>query len=276
MKKIEKPDIPQFQADVLRFYQQHGRPFAWRHISDPYKVFVSEIMLQQTQTSRVIEKYNSFIDTFPTVHTLAQASLADVLLLWQGLGYNRRAKFMWLCAQEVVQKHNGLFPRDEKELCKLPSIGSYTAGAIMAFAYNIPTVFIETNIRAVFIHSFFQEHAVVHDADILPLIEQSLDTRNPRDWYYALMDYGVHIKAQFPGVNKKSSHYTKQSKFHGSNRQIRGAIIRFLTQKGAAQEDELLSCIDRSRNKILQIIDNLIDEKMISKKNNTILLGHNI
>ncbi len=219
-----------FRKVVKAHYKRHGRhTLPWRHTQNPYHILVSEVMLQQTQVDRVIPKYETFLQRFPTVKALAQASLQEVLQLWVGLGYNRRAKFLRETALAVMERR-GVFPNTKPGLETLPGIGPYTAGALMAFAFNAPVVIIETNIRTVFIHHYFNDStALVSDTAILKLIEQTLPKENFREWYYALMDYGAFLKKEFGSNNKRSQSYTKQSTFAGSDRQIRGAIIRALT-----------------------------------------------
>ncbi|HXW86005.1 MAG TPA: A/G-specific adenine glycosylase [Candidatus Bathyarchaeia archaeon] len=256
-----------FQKTVWQFYNDHGRSFPWRHIENPYYVMVSEIMLQQTQTDRVIAKYEEFITQFSDIFSLARASLHDVLSAWQGLGYNRRGKFLQQCAQQIVQKYGGIVPEKFEHLIALPGIGKATAGSIPAFAYNMPTIFIETNIRAVFIYHFFGSMQEVHDGDIEPLVAATLDQENPREWYYALMDYGVFLKKQHKNPNRKSAHYTRQSAFEGSDRQIRGAIIRFLTKKGTIAIQELLEQFQEPAERVTRIIADLAHEQLIVKKN---------
>jgi A/G-specific adenine glycosylase len=195
-------------------------------------------MLQQTQTARVETKYEQFIAAFPTFECLAHASLRDVLSAWQGLGYYRRARYLHQIAQKVVSEHGGMLPDDPKILQTFPGLGAATAASICAFAFNKPTVFIETNIRTVFIHSFFQHKSSVSDKELMPFIAESLDHDNPREWYYALMDYGVLLKSQHINPSRKSAHYTKQSKFEGSDRQIRAAILKMITNTGGAMLDD--------------------------------------
>jgi len=195
---------------------------------DPYEILVSEFMLQQTQTDRVVPKYEAFIKRFPDFKTLAQAKQTEVLQYWQGLGYNRRALYLHKTAQQIHELFNDQLPNDQVTLQSFPGIGPYTAAAITAFAFNQPATVIETNIRTVFIHHFFEDRQAVHDNEILLLIKETVDTTNPREWYYALMDYGVYLKKLHPNPNRKSSHYTKQSKFKGSNRQLRGELLRIL------------------------------------------------
>lgn len=212
-------------------YHLHGRTFPWRETSDPYAITVSEFMLQQTQTERVVPKYLAFLDELPTWNALARANQAQVLRLWQGLGYNRRALNLQASAQAVVERFGGEMPNDTKDLLGLPGIGPYTASAIEAFAYNKPVVMIETNIRRVYIHHFFADRTGVHDSEILPHIEETLDQDNPRIWYYALMDYGAYLGRIMPNPNRRSKHYARQSAFQGSRRQVRGMIVRFMLEQ---------------------------------------------
>jgi len=240
---------PSFQSSVHSYYLQYARTFPWRETADPYRILVSEIMLQQTQTERVTGKYKEFIARFPDFAILAEADLQSVLQIWQGLGYNRRAISLKETAVRVVQEHNGRLPKDLDELMRLPGIGRSTAGAILAFAYDIPIAFIETNIRRVFIHFFFPDRENVKDSEILPLVQQTLDKENPRQWYYALMDYGAMLKSMLPNPNRKSAHYARQAPFEGSNRQIRGMVLKLLLSCGTLREDELVEklCKDSSR-----------------------------
>ena len=233
MNKKEK----EFVETVWEFYRRHGRrSLPWRLTKNPYRVLISEVMLQQTQVDRVIPKYKAFIKKFPTAASLAQASLGDVLREWQGLGYNRRAKMLHECARVVYQNRRGLtptIPRTYDELVRLPGIGPYTAGAVMAFAYNEAIPIIETNIRTTFMHHFFHDVADISDKEILRLtavfLEGKKQKENPREWYWALMDYGAYLKKTVGNQNSRSKHYTKQSAFKNSDRQIRGAILRMLT-----------------------------------------------
>lgn len=222
--------VEQFRKEVKAHFDTHGRDLPWRRTRDPYAILVSEIMLQQTQVERVIPKYFLFLKTFPTIQDLARASLGDVLRLWSGLGYNRRAKLLYVCAKEVMGKYAGALPKEYSELLSLPGIGPYTAGAITAFAYNKPLVMIETNIRAVYLHCFFRDKEDVSDRELLPLIEKTLDRKNPRLWYNMLMDYGSFIKHRYGNPNRKSTHHVVQKKFKGSNRQIRGKILHLLVE----------------------------------------------
>lgn len=257
----------QFITVVTNYYKEQGRhSLPWRKTKDPYAILVSEMMLQQTQVDRVIPKYEAFLKKFPTVKKLASASLADVLTLWQGLGYNRRAKMLHQCAQKIVKEYKETFPKTRTALEALPGIGPYTASAIMTFAFNTPTTLIETNVRSVYLHHFFKDDSQVDDKELLPLIEKTRDEKNPRMWYYALMDYGTYIKKTYGNPNKRSVHYAKQSAFEGSDRQIRGAIVRMLTGAKATRTDlhRALSSFEDIR--IDAQIEQLKSEGMIIQK----------
>ncbi len=218
-----------FKQTVWDYYKKNKRAFPWRETKDPYKILVSEIMLQQTQTDRVVKKYQEWLKHFPTAQTLAKASLQEVLKHWQGLGYNRRALNLKKAAEVIVTKHKNKFPENYSEILDLPGIGPYTAGAVMAFAFNKAIPIIETNIRTAYIHAFFKDHGQIHDKELLKLIADTLDQDNPRDWYHALMDYGVMLKKTVGNLNKRSKHYTRQSSFKGSNREIRSNILKIIT-----------------------------------------------
>lgn len=229
----------EFRTIIWTYYKDNRRDFPWRQTTDPYAILVSEIMLQQTQTERVVPKYLMFLERFPDFESLANAQLAEVLKLWSGLGYNRRAKYLHETAKIINEKLQGScsdvlihhYIRPEY-LQTLPGIGKYTAGAITVFVRNIPLVFVETNIRRVFIHYFFSDTATITDKEIIPAIEQTLDLHNPREWYYALMDYGAMLGKNRENPNRKSKHYAKQSKFEGSRRQLRGKLMRVALEKG--------------------------------------------
>lgn len=266
-------NIREFQKIIWQHYAAHGRLFDWRGVDDPYKVFISEVMLQQTQTARVAVKYPEFINRFPDFTALAHAPLKDVLLVWQGMGYNRRGMYLHKAAQIIMTQHQGILPNDPIILDSLPGIGAATAASICAFAFNRPTIFIETNIRAVFIHHFFHGCEKVDDKDIFPLVEAAVDHDNPREWYYALMDYGVMLKKSLVNPSRKSKHYTKQSKFEGSDRQIRGKILKILTVVPEPMSQENLICkIDKEPTRVSRIIDQMIQEDFIRVDNGQLFI----
>jgi len=216
--------------------------------------------------SRVVEKYKEFLKAFPNAKSLAAAPLQQVLLLWSGLGYNRRARFLQQMAKAVNDEYKGKFPKTFDELLALPGIGHYTAGAISAFAYNQPTVFIETNIRTVYLHCFFHDSTdSVTDKELLPLIAATLDRENPREWYWALMDYGSHLKSTGVRIHRKSAQYAKQSTFKGSLRQVRGAIIKILTINTMTLL-KLEKDLPFEKVRIEEALQTLIKEKLVVKK----------
>lgn len=221
--------IAEFRRIVWKHYRAQGRhALPWRQTHDPYKVLVSEVMLQQTQVERVIGFYESWLKEFPTVEALAAAPLSEVLKAWQGLGYNRRGKMLHDAAKAAVKDHGGKFPKNPEELEKLPGIGHYTARAVAAFAHNQDVVFIETNLRTVITHHFFPRKKLVSDSEIISLLEKALPKGKAREWYAALMDYGAYLKRNGVRINAKAKGYKKQSAFEGSGRQARGAILKAL------------------------------------------------
>ena len=256
-------EIVSFKEFIWDFYHKNKRDFAWRNTDNPYYILVSEIMLQQTQTHRVINKYEEFIAAFPTVESLAAASLRDVLHVWQGLGYYRRARFLHQSAQKVVTEYAGMLPQDPKLLQTFPGIGPNTAGSVCAFAFNAPTLFIETNIRAVYIHSFFRDKTGVTDKELLPLIAATLDYDNPREWYYALMDYGVFLKLNTTNPSRKSVHHVKQSKFEGSDRQIRAKILKHIVKNEKVSHQNILAHVSGDAVRVEKIMDQLLHEGFI-------------
>ena len=233
-------DTNKFNSVLWKFYRKHKRNYLpWRKNTDPYFVLVSEFMLQQTQVKRVEEKFIQFTNIFPNIQTLSNAPLSDVLQHWSGLGYNRRAKFLRKSAKQIVEKYNGKVPANVLELDALPGIGVNTGGAIVVYAFNVPAVFVETNIRRVFIHHFFRDSVNVSDSDIMKLVDKTQDKKNPREWYWALMDYGSQLPKIVTNPNRKSKHYTKQTKFSGSLREVRGSILKTLTTSETYTAEEL-------------------------------------
>ena len=297
--KLSASEIEEFSEKVWKYYCQNGRhDLPWRQPErgdefDPYKILVSEIMLQQTQVQRVLVKYPRFLELFPDIQTLAAAELGEVLKAWQGLGYNRRAKYLWLASKDIIKL--GTFPNTLNSLVALPGVGKNTAGAILAYAFNIPAMFIETNIRTVYIYHFTRDEQIVSDDFIWDLLGQTLDyiaaeskerpeqespslrglgeetsgLLHPREFYWALMDYGTYLKTQAKN-NSQSKHYKKQSKFEGSRRQLRGRVLRELASSVAGHM-ELKNSIEDER--LEEVLADLEKEGLIQKSENNYRLA---
>ena len=280
--RITTATVVEFHKTLTEFYYSHGRHYMlWRIPDkdgnfDPYKIMVSELMLQQTQVDRVTPKYEAFLEAFPSVKSLAAAELGNVLKLWNGLGYNRRAKYIWQAASTVVEDFDGHFPETVHQLKRLPGVGANTAGAIVAYAYNKPVLFIETNVRTVIIHYFFRDKVDIPDADILEVLKAVAPhpnsdkravqgaTLSPREFYWAMMDYGSYLKHSVGNLNRASRHYTKQSKFDGSMRQLRGKVIRLLAD-GPETHTGLHKALSGDE-RLDDVLETLVREEMIKKR----------
>ncbi len=267
-----------FLQKLYSFYHKNGRhDMRWRKDTRAYYIFLSEVMLQQTQVERVKEKFAEFIRKFPDWQSLAGAKQSAVVLAWQGLGYNRRALYLQRGAQAVVKDYAGSLPKDVSLLQKLPGIGPNTAGAIMAFAYDQPVVFIETNIRRVLLHEFFAGKENVADNEIIPILEEIISLLSksqftPRTFYWAMMDYGTFLKQQVPNPNRRSKHYSKQSQFEGSDRQLRGKILRELINT-PLQKTTLQTAVSvQDKEKFELILTGLTKEGFIIQKGERIQL----
>ncbi len=223
-------------------------------------------MLQQTGADRVKSRFEPFLGRFPDFPTLAQATPGEVLAAWQGLGYNRRALALKSLAERVTNDFGGLLPEDEHQLRTLPGIGPYTAAAVLVFAFNQPVVMIETNIRRVFIHCFFQDRTGISDSEIRPLVRDTLDRGNPCGWYNALMDYGAFLSTLPGNPNRRSRHYQRQSRFEGSVRQVRGRILRILLESGQLTETILCGKLDISPAAIEPVLRGLEEEGFIERQ----------
>lgn len=260
-------DYDEFRRLLRQQGEELYRDMPWREDARPYYVLVSELMLQQTQVERVVPKFSAFVAAFPDERTLAAASLAEVLKLWQGLGYNRRAKFLHEAAKKIIEL--GEFPDDEQGLVALPGVGKNTAGAILTYAYNQPAIYIETNVRAVYIHHFFQDVDIVDDSAIRPLLEQTIDKDRPREFYWALMDYGSWLKKQGVGPSR-SRHYKKQSPLKGSIREVRGQIIATLAV-GDSDEANLRTVLNADERFELAL-SGLVRDGLVTRSKNKLHL----
>ena len=294
---MSEQNIKNFQQAIWDFYKTNRRDFPWRETTDPYKILVSEIMLQQTQTDRVIRYYEKWLKRFPDFKTLAAATFSEIYPYWQGLGYNRRGLNLQKVAQKAVLEYRGTLPKEVDLLEEFPGIGPYTARAVSIFSFNTPVACIETNIRRVFIHHFFPEsrnHAEINvqtrarpalpdrpspelrgkkidDEEILKIAERALPAGKAREWHWALMDYGTHLKSQVPNPNRRHKNYRIQPKFEGSLRQIRGAALRILSGESANLKNltaRIQKATEQDTERIKKVIETLEKERLIKQDNN--------
>ena len=258
-------EIDNFKAAVYLNYETAPRKFPWRENVSPWGIMVSEFMLQQTPVNRVIPFWNEWMQKWPDIRDIANANMEDVLTQWNGLGYNRRGYFLKKSAEMIVKHYDGRVPGVPQNLLPLPGIGPYIAGAIACFAYNYPSVFIETNIRSAVIHFFFPDRYDIKDSEIKPILELALDRKNPRKWYYALMDYGAELKKNSENPERRSAHYVKQSPFNGSFRQARGKIFKTLISIGPSTLEELYLVTKIDIEELYRVLFILKKETMITE-----------
>lgn len=253
-----------FIKTVWDYYNKNKRKMPWRDDTSPYSIFISEVMLQQTQVARVLVKYPLFISVFPNFKSLSHADTSLLLSTWQGMGYNRRALYLKSAAQTIMEKYKGILPEDPLLLDELPGIGYATACSIAAFAYNKPVSFIETNIRRVYIHHYFSDKENITDSDVLSHVERTVQKNNAREWYWALMDYGAYLATQVDNPNKKSRYYKKQTKFEGSIREVRGGVIKLLLKKPLTKKE--LENVYKDDERLFTAIEQLEKEGFIVMK----------
>ncbi len=258
--------IADFRQAVLDHYRERGRSFPWRETRDPWLILVSEVMLQQTQTERVIPYWQRWSRLWPTPAALAAAPLDAVLREWSGLGYNRRGRFLRDAAAQIVSRFGGSVPADPADLETLSGIGPYAARAIACFAFGADQAFVETNIRAAVLHFFFPDRERVKDTEILPILELAMDRSDPRRWHWALMDYGAALKRLTANPNRRSAHYVRQSRFEGSLRQARGAALRVLASEGPADLAELAERTGLSPDRLSAALSGLASDSLVAER----------
>jgi A/G-specific adenine glycosylase len=178
---------------LLSWFSQTARDLPWRRIRDPYRILVAEVMLQQTQVDRVLPKYEAFLEHFPTLQALAEAPTAEVIRMWAGLGYNRRAVNLQRTARSIIECYGGVFPRDVATLVTLPGIGPYTAGAVACFAFEQDVAFMDTNIRRVIRRVLTDPTETVGERSLLALAHAALPVGRSWAWNQALMELGSLI-----------------------------------------------------------------------------------
>lgn len=277
MKRVTKQQREKLTSSLWQYYDDHGRhDISWRTRPTPYRVVVSEIMLQQTQVARVEEYFTKWMKKYPSWRALARALLRDILLDWQGLGYNRRGKYLHDIAQIVTDQYHGTLPSDRSALESLPGIGHYTAGSIRAFVFNEMDVFLETNIRIVLIHHCYSRNkniirSAISDQELLSVLNQIVthDMRaqqSPRDFYYAMMDYGSYLKQTVGNLNARSGSYIRQSRFDGSRRQLRAGILRYVLRYGPVDESNIITNSQRDGDLVRKLLGDLVREGSIKQK----------
>lgn len=300
MKKVSKGArnhsktiVSHFNRILFRWYRKYGRhSLPWRHTRDPYRILVSEVMLQQTQVERVLPKYREFLRRFPTIASLARASLGDVLRAWSGLGYNRRARYLHDCARAIIAR-GGTWPRTFSGLLELPGVGPSTAAAISSFAFHADEPMIDTNIRRVVCRVFFGNvrdsklevrRKTPSDQVIYTFAKTLIPKNRGKEWNWAMMDVGALLckaKNHNPKCPFQELHgpvgnfiYKKpQKKFAGSARFYRGRILAALsaTPKGV-RVPALLNTLRISETRFNQLIKALRKESLIAVKNGVLAL----
>jgi A/G-specific adenine glycosylase len=193
---VQRRELAAFRKQLLGWFQQYQRDLPWRRTKDPYRIWLSEIMLQQTRIAAVIPYYERFLERFPDIHALATAPQEEVLRLWSGLGYYSRARNLQRAAQEIVAKHGGIFPRGEKDALELPGIGNYTAAAILSIAYGAKHAVLDGNVARV-LARIFAVQGDLRDAKRWQSLQKSadalLDPKSPSDWNQAMMELGATL-----------------------------------------------------------------------------------
>ena len=270
--RLSAAEITRFCDLVLERGRELYRDLPWRRTDDPYAILLSEVMLQQTQVFRVVPRYERWLERFPSVDALAAAPLADVLEEWQGLGYNRRAVSLKRTAEQVAERYAGVIPAEDSDLRALPGVGPATAAGVRAFAFGQPAAYLETNVRAVFLHELFGDTDAVPDSDIMPLVAQTAAVAvdagvSSREWYYALLDYGSHLKRTMPNPSRRSAHHVRQSPFEGSQRQRRARLLRAVMRLRGANTDVLAAECGLEPGLADEILERLTEEGFLTAEN---------
>ena len=276
--KLSKRAIRVFQNRIFSWWARNKRDLPWRHTHDPYTILVSEVMLQQTQVSRVIAKYEEFLYFFPDVYTLSHATAAKVLRVWRGMGYNRRALYLRKAAKMVVEKWKGEFSESERQLSTLPGVGTYTARALLVFAFKKQIWAVDTNIRKIITHFFFkgkpQKESVIDD-----VAQQLVPENKSWEWHQALMDYAAlrlrDVKRPF-AQGKFSKKLRRSIPFRETNRFYRGRIVDRLRGGQVGEKKllkELVGTYHKSEDLFQTILVGLERDGLIARtKNNMVSL----
>lgn len=284
-----------FRWAIFRWFAAHGRDLPWRRTRDPWRVLVSEVMLQQTQVDRVIPKYLSFVRRWPTPAAMARAPLRDVLSAWSGLGYNRRAAHLKAAAETVVRAHGGVMPADVEALEALPGVGRYTARAVASFAYGQDVALWDTNVRRIALRVF--RGGEFADADpgreaLERLLADALPSGRSRDWHGALMDFGSAVcvsrnplcaSCPLRGVCLAAPRFLEgerpprrlarpQARFAGSRREARGKVVRMLAAAGKRGASELAVVDALEREDAGAVIGSLVRDGLVVRKGRRLAL----
>jgi len=272
---VSKKNRILFQKKIFHWWKTHKRDLPWRHTYDPYNIMISEIMLQQTQVQRVLQKYIEFIQKYPTLQTLVEAKNADILQLWKGMGYNRRSLYLKKAAEVILLAHKGVFPDSEEALLKLPGIGTYTARAILVFSFKKDIAMVDTNIRKIMVHFFF--HDEIHpDKDIQKVADQLVPKGKSWEWHQALMDYGaIELSRELKVLKVYKVHKTVTSKpFKESNRFFRGRMMDLVREKKWKQHlllQEMVVSYKKDVQFYEKILEKLLQEGLLARSGHAII-----
>ncbi len=299
----DKKRLLKARRTLLTWFAKNGRSFFWRRKErDPYIVLVAELMLQQTQASRVDEYLPKFLDRFPTINHLAKANTSDVIKMWQGLGYNRRALNLQKAAQQVINEHHGIFPSDERSLLSLPGVGLYTARALQAFSFRMDVSVVDVNIERVISRltkKMKSPSDMIAMNDVHTINEAILPKGKSEQWHEALMDLGATIckknpKCDICPLQKNCASYTTLSKheatatpkksnekqYFGSPKRIwRGRVLKHISSADKTTTKEILNAIksystDSKEFEVFidVVIGDLINDGFITKSGRSISL----
>lgn len=272
------------QTELLEWYRENHRSLPWRETDDPYEILVAEVMLQQTQVSRVVPKWEAFLEAFPTVEDLAAASLKDVLQRWDGLGYNNRAKWLKQSAEQIMDEYGGSFPQDPEELQELQGVGEYTANAVASFGFNNGGPVFDTNVRRV----LYRFHGEAADQELKAFHRSIFPEERSRIWNNAIMELGAEVCVEgtprcrecplredctaWQRKDFATPDIQSQSKFEGSWRSYRAKLLKLL-MNGALTRDELAEQLELPDKYDLDaLIAELDGEGMIEEEGETIRL----
>jgi A/G-specific adenine glycosylase len=253
------------QERLLAWYEDNRRDLPWRRTTDPYAVLVSEIMLQQTQVARVTPRFVEWLEAWPTLESLAAAPLADVLVRWQGLGYNNRARRLRECAVAAVAAapdgRPAELPRSLDGLRALPGIGPYTARAVLVFAHNDDLAAVDANVRRVLTHELGLPGDLT-DTVLQAVADAVLPRGRSRDWHNALMDYGsLVLTSRATGIASR----TRQGAFEGSRRQKRARLLRRLLDAGPQSLSDLSAALGRPLDETADLVERLRRDGLVTE-----------